>query len=70
MTITVKVSENTMNEMKDFFDDFKRPKTPAYAVFKVMMQIVLLHYMNLEKLFFKVLALIYQLICGSKESDI
>ncbi len=34
MTITVKVSENTMNEMKDFFDDFKRPKTPAYAVFQ------------------------------------
>lgn len=34
MTITVKVSENTMNEMKDFFDDFKRSKTPAYAVFQ------------------------------------
>lgn len=34
MTITVKVSENTMNEMKDFFDEFKRPKTPAYAVFQ------------------------------------
>ncbi len=34
MTITVKVSENTMNEMNEFFEDFKRPKTPAYAVFQ------------------------------------
>ena len=34
MTITVKVSENTMNEMNEFFDEFKRPKTPAYALFQ------------------------------------
>lgn len=34
MTITVKVSENTMKEMNEFFEDFKRPKTPAYAVFQ------------------------------------
>lgn len=34
MTITVKVSENTKKEMIDFFEDFKRPKTPAYAVFQ------------------------------------
>ena len=34
MTITVKVSENTMNEMNEFFEDFKRPKTPAYAYFQ------------------------------------
>ena len=34
MTITVKVSENTMQEMNEFFEDFKRPKTPAYALFQ------------------------------------
>ena len=34
MTITLKVSENTMKEMEDFFDDFKREKTPPYAVFQ------------------------------------
>lgn len=34
MTITVKVSENTKQEMIEFFEDFKRPKTPAYAVFQ------------------------------------
>lgn len=34
MTITVKVSENTKNEMIEFFEDFKRPKTPAYAIFQ------------------------------------
>lgn len=34
MTITVKVSENTMNEMNEFFEDFKREKTPAYALFQ------------------------------------
>lgn len=34
MTITVKVSENTMKEMSDFFNDFKREKTPAYAKFQ------------------------------------
>lgn len=34
MTITVKVSENTRKEMIEFFEDFKRPKTPAYAVFQ------------------------------------
>ena len=34
MTITVKVSKNTMDEMNEFFEDFKRPKTPAYAVFQ------------------------------------
>lgn len=34
MTITLKVSENTKNEMKDFFQDSTRPKTPAYAVFQ------------------------------------
>lgn len=34
MTITVKVSENTKKEMIEFFEDFKRPKTPAYAVFQ------------------------------------
>ncbi len=34
MTITVKVSDNTKQEMIEFFEDFKRPKTPAYAVFQ------------------------------------
>lgn len=34
MTITVKVSENTKKEMSEFFEDFKRPKTPPYAVFQ------------------------------------
>ena len=34
MTITLKISKNTMNEMNEFFEDFKRPKTPAYAVFQ------------------------------------
>ena len=34
MTITVKVSENTKKEMEEFFADYKRPKTPPYAVFQ------------------------------------
>lgn len=34
MTITVKVSENTKKEMSEFFQDFKRPKTPPYAIFQ------------------------------------
>lgn len=34
MTITLKVSDNTRKEMEEFFEDFKRPKTPAYAVFQ------------------------------------
>lgn len=34
MTITLKVSENTKNEMIDFFNDTKREKTPPYAVFQ------------------------------------
>jgi ribonuclease HIII len=34
MTITLKVSDNTKKEMIEFFEDFKRPKTPAYAVFQ------------------------------------
>lgn len=34
MTITVKVSENTKQEMIEFFEEFRRPKTPAYAVFQ------------------------------------
>lgn len=34
MTITLKVSENTKCEMIDFFSDFKRSKTPPYAVFQ------------------------------------
>lgn len=34
MTITVKVSEKTINEMNEFFEDLKREKTPAYAIFQ------------------------------------
>ncbi len=34
MTITVKVSDNTKQEMIEFFEDYKRPKAPAYAVFQ------------------------------------
>ena len=34
MTITVKVSQETMDEMNEFFEDFKRPKTPDYALFQ------------------------------------
>ena len=34
MTITLKVSENTKEEMLEFFKDTTRPKTPAYAVFQ------------------------------------
>lgn len=34
MTITLKVSENTKKEMIEFFEDFKREKTPPYAIFQ------------------------------------
>lgn len=34
MTITVKVSEKTKNEMNEFFEDNKREKVPPYAVFQ------------------------------------
>ncbi len=34
MTITVKISENTKQEMSEFFQDYKREKTPPYAVFQ------------------------------------
>ena len=34
MTITLKVSENTKKEMIEFFEDFKREKTPQYACFQ------------------------------------
>lgn len=34
MTITVKVSKKTMDEMDSFYDNFKRLKTPPYAVFQ------------------------------------
>ncbi len=34
MTITVKISENTKQEMNEFFEDYKREKTPPYAVFQ------------------------------------
>ncbi len=34
MTISLKVCERTMKEMDEFFEDFKRPKTPDYAVFQ------------------------------------
>ena len=33
-TITLKVSENTMNKMNEYFEDKKRLKTPPYAVFQ------------------------------------
>lgn len=33
-TITLKISENTKKEMEEFFEDFKREKTPPYAVFQ------------------------------------
>lgn len=33
-TYTVKVSENTMKKMEEYFDDKKRLKTPPYAVFQ------------------------------------
>ena len=32
--ITLKVSENTMNKMNEYFEDKKRIKTPPYAVFQ------------------------------------
>lgn len=34
MTITLKVSDNTKKEMIEFFQDYKRPKTPQYAIFQ------------------------------------
>ena len=34
MTITFKVSDKTMKEMDSFYDDFKRSKTPPYALFQ------------------------------------
>lgn len=34
MTITLKVSENTKKEMEEFFADYKREKTPPYAIFQ------------------------------------
>lgn len=34
MTITLKVSKNTVEEMKKFYIDSMRPKTPPYAVFQ------------------------------------
>ena len=33
-TITVSVSENTMDKMKEYFENTKREKTPPYAVFQ------------------------------------
>ena len=33
-TITLKVSDNTMKKMNEYFDDKKRLKTPPYAVFQ------------------------------------
>lgn len=33
-TITLKVSENTMEKMSEYFEDKKREKTPPYAVFQ------------------------------------
>lgn len=34
MTITLKVSEKTKDQMVDFFQELKRDKTPAYAIFQ------------------------------------
>ena len=34
MTITLTVGEKTMNEMNKFYEDFRREKTPPYAVFQ------------------------------------
>ena len=34
MTITLKVSENTKQNMIEYFEDKKRPKTPDYAIFQ------------------------------------
>ena len=34
MTITLKVSEKTKEQMLEFFEDLKREKTPAYALFQ------------------------------------
>ncbi len=34
MTITLKVSENTKQEMQEFFEEYKREKTPPYAIFQ------------------------------------
>ncbi len=34
MTISFKVSENTKEKMIEYFEDKKRPKTPAYAIFQ------------------------------------
>lgn len=34
MTITLKISEKTKKDMEEFFEDFKRAKTPPYAVFQ------------------------------------
>lgn len=34
MTITLKLSKNTQEKMKEYFIDKKRPKTPAYALFQ------------------------------------
>lgn len=34
MTITLKISENTKEKMKEFYQDTMRPKTPPYAVFQ------------------------------------
>ena len=33
-TITLKVSDNTREKMKEYFEDKKRIKTPPYAVFQ------------------------------------
>lgn len=34
MTITLKISQNTKDKMIEYFEDKKRPKTPAYAIFQ------------------------------------
>lgn len=34
MTISFKISDNTKQEMIEYFDDKKRVKTPPYAVFQ------------------------------------
>ena len=34
MTITLKVNDEIKKEMQEFFEDSKREKTPAYALFQ------------------------------------
>ena len=54
MTISFKISKNTMDKMCEHYKYIKRDKTPAYALFQAKDADTVITLMNLVKLFFKV----------------